>query len=271
MSSFCMAAMSHILRVDSQRLDRVKSDFLGSISHETRSHLHNVLGNLELLLATDCDTEQREILINARFGATQLLESIDKILQYSGVSGQPMLASESYPAKEPYMPGLDNRLPDQDADQDRSDILQVIRRPGGKGTASGHIDLIGFCEEIVEDVSKRMRLSNMITSPTSERRGTNGSGYVSSRGQPEASQGDEDADEGCFSVILFDARSVDNRQVSSNGRVRIIFDNLLVSIPVFGLTRVGSIVNVSTTEPCNSIYTDRLLRSLLFAADLRPR
>jgi hypothetical protein len=175
------------------------------------------------------------MLINARFGATQLLESIDKILQYSRVSGQPMSASDPRPTKEHYMPGLDNRLPDQDADQDRGDILQVSQRPGEKGTASGHIDLIGFCEEIVEDVSKRMRLSNTITSRTSGRRGTNGSGHVSSRGQPEASSEGEDADEGYFSVILFDARSVDNRQVASNGGIRIILENLLVSIRVLGL------------------------------------
>ena len=239
MSSFCMAAMSHILRVESQRLDRVKSDFLGSISHETRSPLHNVLGNLELLLATDCDAEQREMLVNARFGATQLLESIDKILQYSRVSGQPKLASESLPIKEPYMPGLDNCLPDQDADQDRGDILQVGQRPGEKGTASGHTDLIGFCEEIVEDVSKRMRLSNTIMSPISGRRGTNGSNHTSSRGQQEASSEGEGVDEGYFSVILFDARSVDNRQVASNGGIRIILENLLVSTRVFGLAREG--------------------------------
>jgi signal transduction histidine kinase len=237
MSSFCMAAMSHILRVDSQRLDRVKSDFLGSISHETRSPLHNVLGNLELLLATDCDTEQREMLINARFGATQLLESIDKILQYSRVSGQPTAAYEKRPAKDPSMPGLDNCLPDQDADQDRGDILQVGQGPGERGTASGHTDLIGFCEEIVEDVSKRMRLSDTIMSPGLRRRGTNGSGDVSSRRQPETSSESEGTDEGYFSVILFDARSVDNRQVSNNGGIRIILENLLVSMFEVGLAQ----------------------------------
>jgi len=68
MSAFCMATMSHVLRMESQMLDQVKSDFLGSISHETRSPLHNVLGNLELLLGTNCDAEQREMLINARLG-----------------------------------------------------------------------------------------------------------------------------------------------------------------------------------------------------------
>ena len=266
MSSFCMAAMSHIMRVESQRLDRVKSDFLGSISHETRSPLHNVLGNLELLLATDCNSEQREMLVNARFGATQLLESIDKILQYSRVSGQATSASDLSFVKEPYMPGLDNLLPDQDADQDRGDILQVGQQPGEKGTASGHTDLIGLCEEIVEDVSRRMRISDTIMSPGTGRRTTNTSSHDSSGRQIGVLSDGEGAEEKYFSVIIFDARSVDNRQVTSNSGLRIILENLLVSIRAFGLAwKIRSDVNV--TEQCHSVHTNRLLRSLLFATD----
>jgi hypothetical protein len=236
MSSFCMAAMSHILRIESQHLDQVKSDFLGSISHETRSPLHNVLGNLELLLATDCDTEQREMLVNARFGATQLLDSIDKILQYSRVSGHFTAASESFSVNELHIPGIDNRLPDQDADQDRGDILQVGQRPNDTGTASGHTDLIGLCEEIVEDVSKRMRIADTIMSPGLRRRTTNGSCYDSLPKQSGSPEG-VGADEGYFSVVLFDTRSVDNCQVSSNSGVRIILENLLVSIRETDLAR----------------------------------
>jgi signal transduction histidine kinase/CheY-like chemotaxis protein len=222
MSSFCMAAMSHILRMESQRLDQVKSDFLGSISHETRSPLHNVLGNLELLLATDCSTEQREMLVNARFGATQLLESIDKILEYSRVSGQSATASESHPVKEP-------QVLDQDADQDRGGMLQVGRRSGDAGTASGHTDLIDLCEEIVEDVSKRMRISDTMMSPGSRRRVTSGNAFDSPQKQGVNSEGDE-VHERYFSIILFDARSMDNCQVSRNSGIRIILENLLVSI-----------------------------------------
>lgn len=229
MSSFCMAAMSHILRVESQRLDQVKSDFLGSISHETRSPLHNVLGNLELLLATNCDTEQREMLVNARFGATQLLESIDKILQYSRVSGKPTLAPQPSTANKPYISSFDSGVPEQDADQNRGDILQVGRRPGEKGTASGHTDLIGFCEEVVEDVSKRMRLSDTIMNPISRQRTTSRSYQDSPRRQPGVGSEGEGSDDGYFSVILFDARSVDNLQVASNSGIRIILENLLVS------------------------------------------
>jgi len=68
MSSFCMATLSIILRTESQMLDRVKSDFIGSISHETRSPLHNVLGNLDLALATThCSPQLREMLVDARY------------------------------------------------------------------------------------------------------------------------------------------------------------------------------------------------------------
>lgn len=67
LSSFCMATISIILRIESQMLDRVKSDFIGSISHETRSPLHNVLGNLDLALATThCSPQLREMLVDAR-------------------------------------------------------------------------------------------------------------------------------------------------------------------------------------------------------------
>ncbi|GAB7332418.1 hypothetical protein MBLNU13_g04227t1 [Cladosporium sp. NU13] len=136
------------------------------------------------------------MLVNAKIGATQLLESIDKILQYSRVSGQPTSSSELCPTKEVYMPGLDNHLPERDADQDRGDILQVGRRPGEEGTVSGHTDLIGFCEEMVEDVSKRMQLSDTIMSPGLRRRTTNESYVDSARAQPEASSESEGADEG---------------------------------------------------------------------------
>jgi hypothetical protein len=68
MFSFCMATMSIILRIESRMLDRVKSDFIGSISHETRSPLHNVLGNLDLALdTTHCSPQLREMLVDARY------------------------------------------------------------------------------------------------------------------------------------------------------------------------------------------------------------
>lgn len=87
-SAFCMSTMSEVLRLETQILERVKSDFLGSISHEMKTPLHQTLGNLELLLQTSCSDEQYDLAMSARFGATQLLENIDRILLYSSISSE---------------------------------------------------------------------------------------------------------------------------------------------------------------------------------------
>jgi signal transduction histidine kinase len=79
-SSFCISIMSEVLWLQTQMLEHVKSDFIGSIGHEVKTPLHHTLGNLELLLQTSCSDEQCELVVNARFGATQLLETIEKIL-----------------------------------------------------------------------------------------------------------------------------------------------------------------------------------------------
>ena len=82
-----------------------------------------------------------------------------------------------------------------------------------------------------------MRLSDTIMSPISRRRTTNGSGHDSSQTKPGVKSEDEETEEKYFSVILFDARSVDNRQVASNSGLRIILENLLVSIRFSNLAR----------------------------------
>ncbi|GAB7334582.1 hypothetical protein MBLNU13_g06560t2 [Cladosporium sp. NU13] len=80
--------MSEVLRIETQMLERARLDFLGSVSHEMKSPLHQALGNLELLLQTSCSDGQYDFAVHARFGATQLLETIDKILLYSSISSE---------------------------------------------------------------------------------------------------------------------------------------------------------------------------------------
>jgi len=231
LTSFCMTTMSHVQRMESLHLDQVKSDFLGSISHETRTPLHIILGNLELLLGTDCDDEQQEMLVNARFGATQLLGSIDKILQYSQISRQPASVSRSSTADHHSTPDAKDNAPEQDEDQVRdNNIVQIEQRCEGEGVVSGYTDLIGLCEEIVEDVAQKLRLSDTIMSPEAKRRSL----LEPLQNPPQKllrtiSEGQHDGD-GHFSIIMFDARSVDNCQVPGNSTLRIILENLLVSV-----------------------------------------
>lgn len=75
MSLFCMATMSLVLQMESQMLEQVKADFLGSISHETRSPLHGILGNLELALMTDCNSDLRKMLLDARLVISSLMSA----------------------------------------------------------------------------------------------------------------------------------------------------------------------------------------------------
>jgi hypothetical protein len=144
-SGFCMSTMSEVLRLETQMLERVKSDFLGSISHEMKNPLHQTLGNLELLLQTECSNEQRDLAIDARFGATQLLETIDKILQYANISSEsdvkPVAKSET-----------DMILNEKDAPQIIGPRIDHI---AGAATT---VDLVRMCEEVVEETTKRMRL-----------------------------------------------------------------------------------------------------------------
>jgi hypothetical protein len=53
-----------------------------------KTPLHHTLDNLELLLQTSCSDEQCGLPVNARFGAIQLLETINEILQYSSISSE---------------------------------------------------------------------------------------------------------------------------------------------------------------------------------------
>jgi hypothetical protein len=144
-SGFCMSTMSEVLRLETQMLERVKSDFLGSISHEMKNPLHQTLGNLELLLQTECSNEQRDLAIDARFGTTQLLETIDKILQYANISSEsdvkPVAQSET-----------DMILNEKDAPQIIGPRIDHI---AGAATT---VDLVRMCEEVVEETTKRMRL-----------------------------------------------------------------------------------------------------------------
>lgn len=205
-SAFCMSTMSEGLRLETQMLERVKSDFMGSISHEMKTPLHQILGNLELLLQTPCSDEQCELVVNARFGSTQLLETIDKVLQYSSISSE----SDAKPddASETEAIGHEKGVP------------QIIgpREEYVAGAASS-VDLVRMCEEVVEDTTKRMRLLETIMSPSGEERDA----YD---GKPvERANGSEKHP---FTIVVFDSSPIERVQIPRNTGFRIVLENLLV-------------------------------------------
>lgn len=93
LSSFGMAVMTQVRRLEAQTLSRNKSDFLGSMSHEMRSPLHGILACVELLQQSDCTSHQQDLLDSAEACGLQLRENIDNILLYSNI-GSPSPSSE---------------------------------------------------------------------------------------------------------------------------------------------------------------------------------
>jgi signal transduction histidine kinase len=240
-----MSTMSEVLRLETQMLERVKSDFLGSISHEMKTPLHQTLGNLELLLQTNCSNEQRDLAIDARFGTTQLLETIDKILQYANISSE----SDVKPVAESE---TDVILNEKDAPQIIGPRIDHI---AGAATT---VDLVRMCEEVVEETTKRMRLLETIMTPSEEE-------DQAQDGAPRSkvsTQRVEATEKDPFTIVIFDASPIEGVQIPRNTGFRVVLENLLVwylfQIHKFTTDTCGSI-----PEQCNQVHASRVLRACL--------
>lgn len=64
---------------------RTKSEILVNMSHEFRTPMNAVLGNLDLLLETELDSRQQEFLNDLRESSTSLLGLIDDMLEFSSL------------------------------------------------------------------------------------------------------------------------------------------------------------------------------------------
>jgi signal transduction histidine kinase len=194
-----------------QMLERVKSDFLGSVSHEMKTPLHQTLGNLELLQQTSCSDEQYDLAVNARFGATQLFETIEKILLYSSISSEPN-AKPEMPSK------IDMVLDEKEAPQIIGPRIEHVA--GGAST----VDLFRMCEEAVEDTTRRMRLLETIMSP-SEQQDEGQDGVLCPDLPVQRADGIE---KDPFTIVVFDVSPIESVQVPRNTGLRIVLENLLV-------------------------------------------
>nr|POF04545.1 hybrid signal transduction histidine kinase b [Quercus suber] len=112
-NAFCMSVINTIRRQESKRTEQQKVDFVSSVTHEMRSPLHGTLANLEILLDMDVTDSQRDILNDALLSGEQLLENIDKILEFSHITGD-----QSRGTKAPSL---------EDDDRIHQDSLQPFR------------------------------------------------------------------------------------------------------------------------------------------------
>ncbi|KAF4982203.1 hypothetical protein FZEAL_2087 [Fusarium zealandicum] len=81
-----MLAAAEAFRLETMAADKVKSDALGSLSHELRSPLHGAVLSVELLNDTDLSVPQQNIVHTIETCCRTLSDTIDHLLDFSKVN-----------------------------------------------------------------------------------------------------------------------------------------------------------------------------------------
>lgn len=210
-SAFCTTIMTQVRRLEAQAMDKIKSDFLGSVSHEMRTPLHGILSSLELLADTSHDAHQSDLLETARYSGMSLLETIDRILHFSNISSTARIPEEAR---------LDG--PKGLASQQSGLIYPQTADTQPKKDASA---MVRLCEEIVQRESQRLRLKDAIRPEIS--------GYgqdVLSRQSSPAPSAHAARSKGPahLPLVLFDTNVAWSCRLTAVASFRAVFTNLLV-------------------------------------------
>ncbi|KID86692.1 ATPase-like, ATP-binding domain protein [Metarhizium guizhouense ARSEF 977] len=136
--AFGTVIMAEVFRIDSKVVEQSKMDVLSSISHELRSPLHGIILGAELLHDTALDAFQGDLLHSMETCSRTLLDTVDHLLDWSGVNN--FLSPTSVP-------------------QDNGDVEERGLRSGKMATIeSGMMSIVSrvsvdlIVEEVVESV-----------------------------------------------------------------------------------------------------------------------
>jgi signal transduction histidine kinase/CheY-like chemotaxis protein len=85
-AAFSNSIMSEIFRLEAVAMDRTKSDFISSISHELRSPLHGILATAELLQACSSGSDQDSLIHMVDTCGRTLLDTMNHLFDYAKIT-----------------------------------------------------------------------------------------------------------------------------------------------------------------------------------------
>lgn len=80
---FGHSIMREVARLDAVTTDKVKTNFLSSLSHELRSPLHGILGSAQLMRGTSMDDFQASMVNSIAVCGRTLLETVQQLLDHA--------------------------------------------------------------------------------------------------------------------------------------------------------------------------------------------
>lgn len=134
---FGLTIMAEINRMDTKAEESIKSNILGSLSHELRSPLHGLVGAVELLHDSKLDAVQQNVLHIIETSGKTLVDTINHLLDYSKI----------------------NSFLETDKADQRDSVLGKVDSSGGKYPGKSDprsrtlpVELDCIVEEVVESV-----------------------------------------------------------------------------------------------------------------------
>jgi signal transduction histidine kinase/CheY-like chemotaxis protein len=94
-AAFSNSIMSEIFRLEAVAMDRAKSDFISSISHELRSPLHGILASAELLQACSSGPDQDSLIHMVDTCGRTLLDTMNHLFDYAKITNTSRTSSGS--------------------------------------------------------------------------------------------------------------------------------------------------------------------------------
>ncbi|KAI7560823.1 hypothetical protein KC317_g9480, partial [Hortaea werneckii] len=144
-AAFCDSVMAEIARIEAKIGERIRSDFISSISHELRSPLHGILGSIEHLSETELDSFQTTLLQTADTCGKTLLDVINHLLDYAKINNLTRF-KENTPRS-----AMRRATQSETSTESVGTTVSKARRLR-RQMSHGDVDLCGVTEEVVETV-----------------------------------------------------------------------------------------------------------------------